>query len=191
MLQHIQSLFMDGDKINMQLSYTFAFEWIWHWLLGVCVYVCIYYSSIDYNVRVFLFLSQESVCPNDLLDFVSVCLHCVLVLFREAWICWGFDSKNALWVLRFWTHWNSMMGLVLLVRHWVNRTLRCVVCLRVWICCPFQHNRALCKRLIQMDGFYAKETKYSPKIVHFKDYRAIDACGGFNTVWMNSFTFKV
>lgn len=31
-------------------------------------------------------------------------------------------------------------------------------------------------------GFYAKETKYSPTTVHFKDYGAMDACGGFNAV---------
>lgn len=40
-LQHIQSMFIDRDKINMQLSYTLAFEWKLHWLPVMCVCVCV------------------------------------------------------------------------------------------------------------------------------------------------------
>lgn len=62
----------------------------------------------------------------------------------------------------------------------------CVLRPWVWICCPFQRNRARRKPLIEMDGFYAKEPKYSPITVHFKDYGEMDACSGFNAIWMNS-----
>lgn len=80
-----------------------------------------------------------------------------------------------------------MMWLILLVQRQVNLTFRAVFCgCGYESVALFQRNRALRKPLIQMDGFYAKETKYSPTTVHFKDYGAVDACGGFNAVWINS-----
>lgn len=120
-------------------------------LLSVCVIcvcacvrerACIYihHSSIDYNVRVFLFLSLRNQCrllshkwvfPDDLSDFAqlrkcSVCLHCVPVLPGRPGLAEDLtDSKqhNALWVLNFWTHTlNSLMWLKL-VRRQVNGTL--------------------------------------------------------------------
>ena len=51
---------------------------------------------------------------------------------------------------------------------------------------PFSTQQSTAQTFDQTDGFYAKETKYSPTTVHFKDYGEMDACGGFNAVWMNS-----
>lgn len=44
---------------------------------------------------------------------------------------------------------------------------------------PFSTQQS--KPLIQMDGFYAKETKYSPAAGHCKDYGAMAARGGFKS----------
>lgn len=47
---------------------------------------------------------------------------------------------------------------------------------------PFNTAEHWGKPVIPVDGFYAKETKYNPTAVHFKDYGAMDACSGFSAV---------
>lgn len=42
------------------------------------------------------------------------------------------------------------------------------------------------KLFIQIDGFYAKETKQGPTTIHFKDYGESNACSGFNLFRTNS-----
>lgn len=50
-LHHIQCLFMDRDGINMQLSDTLAFEWIWPWLPVICVrvFACVYVCGMYWH----------------------------------------------------------------------------------------------------------------------------------------------
>lgn len=82
---HPESCLSTGTKINMQLRYTFAFEWIRHWLpvIPVCVYLHLLF--ILTMMSGFSFASVVQLMNH------SVCRHFVQVLFLEAWIIWGFD----------------------------------------------------------------------------------------------------
>lgn len=106
---HPESCLSTGTKINMQLRYTFAFEWIRHWLpvIPVCVYLHLLF--ILTMMSGFSFVSVVQLMNH------SVCRHFVQVLFLEAWIIWGFDwfkkkeKKHTFWVLSFWTHWTASL----------------------------------------------------------------------------------
>lgn len=80
------------------------------------------------------------------------------------------------------------MWLILLVPQQVNNTFWATFYESVALFSKTQH---LGTPVIPMDGSNAKETKYSPTNVHFKDYGAMDACSGTvmlfeqNSLWDN------
>lgn len=95
---HLESSLSTGTKSTCSLATRLHLnEYDTDCLLFVCVCVCvdiyIYYSSIDHNVRVFMFLSlwnrcrhlsHQWVCPNDLLDFVRSRKHGVFAQCSSA-----------------------------------------------------------------------------------------------------------
>lgn len=165
----------------------------------LCVDIYIYSSSFDYNVRVLLFLSLwnrcrllsllQYVCPNDLLDGKD----CVFaqrsnaVLVRPELAEDLTDLKNKKKKSECWTFGHTEQHYVANITCMASIKPH-IVFLSLWviICCPFFNTTEHCANQFKWMDFYAKETKYSPTSVHFKDCGAMDACGGFNAVSINS-----